>query len=469
MNRSDKICFFDVDGFDFDTVRVTKNNEASVIDIIKIATMDANPCNLWRRLDTTDIAKYCSTIKFSGSGQRLTSVVSAKGVVLLLKKLPGPKAIAFREKCAETLIRFLSSDASLVDEVKDIEENVNIPGQITAFYKKSVGKLVRMSEPMHFYLRGYNEDLQNWQTNSIIDTKSRKFSYNIIKIGKTSQPHRRNCEYGEDFGHFYFSIQLSDKSFADRLESIYKTLFHDYKWETSFEYFDAVKLAKFFRVISTDVHSIDKEQYSKVMELFWNRVLDDLRSMESKIVSLQYVLKLSEKDNSFMLEDNPYNGFVMNVAESETKSFDSNSENLSLIHKFLQTGEKEKAIELLRECGVVSETVGGVIEKNEEYDVYKFLRHATFHDKSKSGLLFVDLYPVYSQWVLQNSETILPMNKTTFCRELRRVRIEYEYGKYIRVPGKTGGGQGGIKFIKWNDEKKNLLMSKMVNEEPNLS
>ena len=65
-----------------------------------------------------EVTAGCGHFKFSGQGQRDTPCFDARGCVMLINLLPGPKAAAWRLGTADLLVRFLGGDPSLVAEIQ---------------------------------------------------------------------------------------------------------------------------------------------------------------------------------------------------------------------------------------------------------------------------------------------------------------------------------------------------------------
>ena len=111
------------------TIRVTDDGYASIYDIMRVAGGGEEPTHAWNKLKS----KFCSLsstsgtsktpgpavkyYKFAGRGQRDTPVINGAGLVRLLILLPGPKARQFAAESAETLVRFIGGDESLVAEI----------------------------------------------------------------------------------------------------------------------------------------------------------------------------------------------------------------------------------------------------------------------------------------------------------------------------------------------------------------
>ena len=56
--------------------------------------------------------------KFPGQGQNDTPVTDARGVVTIINSLGGSRAAKFRQKFADTLVRYLGGDETLIGEIQ---------------------------------------------------------------------------------------------------------------------------------------------------------------------------------------------------------------------------------------------------------------------------------------------------------------------------------------------------------------
>ncbi len=111
------------------TIRVTEDGYASIYDIMRVAGVGRDPFHAWNDLKdklrpasvTSGTSKTpgptVKYYKFTGRGQRDTPVINGAGLVRLLMLLPGPKARQFVAESAETLVRFIGGDESLVAEI----------------------------------------------------------------------------------------------------------------------------------------------------------------------------------------------------------------------------------------------------------------------------------------------------------------------------------------------------------------
>jgi hypothetical protein len=102
-------------------IRITSDKQISVFDFIKVVGGQVKPKNVWYELEKkykNEVALFSGHFKFKGPGQKDTPVINVQGMVKLLFWLPGETAKQFRSKSAETMIRYLGGDLTLIDEIK---------------------------------------------------------------------------------------------------------------------------------------------------------------------------------------------------------------------------------------------------------------------------------------------------------------------------------------------------------------
>ncbi len=74
--------------------------------------------------------------QFPGERQRPTPVADARGVVMIINLLSGPKAAMFRLQSADVIVRYLGGDKSLIEEIKrnaDLQEVLPTDAPIAIF------------------------------------------------------------------------------------------------------------------------------------------------------------------------------------------------------------------------------------------------------------------------------------------------------------------------------------------------
>lgn len=124
---------FHAGSFAGETIRTTEDGYASIYDVMKIAGVGRDAPTTWSELKsklpqpgvTTGVTSdplnprpLVKSFKFPGRGQRDTPVVSGQGLVRLLFLLPGKRARQFVAESAETLVRHIGGDETLVEEIR---------------------------------------------------------------------------------------------------------------------------------------------------------------------------------------------------------------------------------------------------------------------------------------------------------------------------------------------------------------
>jgi len=123
-------------------IRITPDKMISVFDFIKVVGGQANPKNVWYEIERkhkNELALFSGQYKFKGQGKTTSPVVNVQGMVKILFWLPGELAKQFRSKSAETMIRYLGGDLTLIEEIKmiDQEHQVN-PDNIAQVFRNEV-------------------------------------------------------------------------------------------------------------------------------------------------------------------------------------------------------------------------------------------------------------------------------------------------------------------------------------------
>lgn len=124
---SHEFTFFDEvdDLFKGQKVRFTvaEPKMVSIFDVIKTVTGNPNPRQSWCniQLQYTEILSGMDNLmhQFPGAGERPTPVCGVSKLIEIINLLPGQRAASFRAKGAKVLVRFLTGDETLVDEIRD--------------------------------------------------------------------------------------------------------------------------------------------------------------------------------------------------------------------------------------------------------------------------------------------------------------------------------------------------------------
>ena len=107
-------------------IRITQDKKISVFDFIKVVGGQKNPKDTWNTLLSIH-KQELGIVGFSDYSQfgktKKTPVINVQGMVKLLFWLPGELAKQFRSKSAETMIRYLGGDLTLLElQIEKIPE-----------------------------------------------------------------------------------------------------------------------------------------------------------------------------------------------------------------------------------------------------------------------------------------------------------------------------------------------------------
>lgn len=123
-------------------IRITPDRQISVFDFIKVVGGQKKPHQTWERIyneHKDEVSSFWDHFKFKGTGQKDTPVINVQGMVKLLFWLPGETAKQFRSKSAETMIRYLGGDLTLIDEIKAIDQvHVDNPNNVAQVFREEV-------------------------------------------------------------------------------------------------------------------------------------------------------------------------------------------------------------------------------------------------------------------------------------------------------------------------------------------
>jgi hypothetical protein len=122
-------------------IRITPDKMISVFDFIKVVGGQKDQYSTWNRLiieHKQEIQAFCQDHQFQ-KGKKKTPVINVQGMVKLLFWLPGEMAKQFRSKSAETMIRYLGGDLTLIDEIKMIDqEHQDNPNNIAQVFREEI-------------------------------------------------------------------------------------------------------------------------------------------------------------------------------------------------------------------------------------------------------------------------------------------------------------------------------------------
>jgi hypothetical protein len=117
-------------GEEFSGARIRKTADTppkiSIHDLVGVVTGNHNPRKTWsylaRRFEDDGVPWRYDFAKFAGQGQTETPVTDARGMVIIINALGGTRAAKFRQKFADTLVRYLGGDETLIAEIRSIRQ-----------------------------------------------------------------------------------------------------------------------------------------------------------------------------------------------------------------------------------------------------------------------------------------------------------------------------------------------------------
>ena len=123
-------------------IRITPDKMISVFDFITVVSGQQNPRKTWERIlnehgEELGIVSKCHYAQFGKT--KKTPVINVQGMVKLLFWLPGETAKQFRAKSAETMIRYLGGDLTLIDEIKAIDKHhIETPNNVAQVFREEI-------------------------------------------------------------------------------------------------------------------------------------------------------------------------------------------------------------------------------------------------------------------------------------------------------------------------------------------
>lgn len=105
--------------------------QVSVYDVIKAMTGYTNARVAYATVQQNhvEVVRNFTTFQFSGSGERPTPVCTVPQIIELINVLPGTRAARFRVAGAKVLVRFLGGDDTLIDELRENAERMEVIAQ----------------------------------------------------------------------------------------------------------------------------------------------------------------------------------------------------------------------------------------------------------------------------------------------------------------------------------------------------
>ena len=106
-------------------IRKTEGGMFSIYDMIRIASGQKNPREVWKRLQESypEVVTKCDNFHFPGKGQRGTPIANLENCLYILGLLPGACGKSYRETSANLVRRYMEGDASLGAEIMIRDHN----------------------------------------------------------------------------------------------------------------------------------------------------------------------------------------------------------------------------------------------------------------------------------------------------------------------------------------------------------
>jgi hypothetical protein len=195
-------------------IRITEDKMISVFDFIRVVGGQVNPKKTWYDIEKkykNELGTFCSQFKFPGRGKTLTPVINVNGMVKLLFWLPGEMAKKFRTTSAETMIRYLGGDLTLIDEIKTInDEHNNNPNNIAQIFREELNSNLLFNQDQI----NTSKQLVNHfrEKNDIFYMFSFKYSEEWYAkfgiVGELRKFYKRVLEHEREFGHICYHTAL---------------------------------------------------------------------------------------------------------------------------------------------------------------------------------------------------------------------------------------------------------------------
>lgn len=155
-----------------------------------------------------EVRTACVDFKFPGQGQRPTPVTDARGMVMIINMLPGPRAAQFRVSTAELLVRYLGGDKTLIEEINSNAELqasasdsniVSIFGEAvrTANVKSITNLVVPPRTPGVYLVNCSNPDTRKFVFDSPIPEGKDVIGYGYSAVSMYSRVEAQMAETGD--------------------------------------------------------------------------------------------------------------------------------------------------------------------------------------------------------------------------------------------------------------------------------
>jgi hypothetical protein len=387
MNQNSELTFSGIFKGREKDIRITEDKMISVFDFIKVVGGHKKPKNVWYDIEKrykNELALFSGQFKFPGRGKTLTPVINVNGMVKLLFWLPGELAKKFRSTSAETMIRYLGGDLSLIDEIKTIDnEHNNNPNNIAQVFRQEV-----KSNNL------FNKDQINHSNNLINHFKDRKdifymFSFKYLEewyskfgiVGEVREFYNRVLEHQKEFKDICFHVVL-------QCNNVYK-IENEFK-ETSLYYINKTKIPKknggsHVEILKLSEIVTTESIKNEMIRVAGDRILDpppEYSELNTKDLSLDI-----EKEKTKQIE-----------LQEQTKQSQEKTKQLQLELEILRLRQTQQLDQ--------PRSSTNQVDSKKEL-VKKFLQLETIITTKSTDYIFLDgLYEKLEEWIHSNGQTV---------------------------------------------------------------
>lgn len=374
-------------------IRITEDKMISAFDFIKVVGGHKKPKNVWYDIEKrykNELALFSGQFKFPGRGKTLTPVINVNGMVKLLFWLPGEMAKKFRSTSAETMIRYLGGDLSLLDEIKTIdnEHNTN-PNNIAKFFREEVNSN-----------KLFNKDQINHSNNLINHFKDKKDIFYMFSFKYLEEWYSKFGIVGE-VREFYNRVLEHQKEFEDICFHLVLQCNNVYKIENEFK--------------ETSIYSINKTKIPKKNGGYHVEILKLSEIVTTESIKNEMIRVAGDRILDPPPEYSELNtkDLSLDIEKEKTKQIELQEQT-----KQIEIQEKTKQLQLeleilrLRRSQPVEQSTQQPRSSTNQVDskkelVKKFLQLETIITTKSTDYIFLDdLYEKLEEWLQSNGQTV---------------------------------------------------------------
>lgn len=302
-------------------IRVTSETprRVSVFDLIEVITGVENPSRTFHDITARypEVLQFTSDFMFPGQGQRMTPVTDARGVVRIVNKLHGPRAILFRETTADILVRYLGGDESLIAEIR-------------------ANNQLQASLPQDHPMRIFGEAVEVETPRYALTSPSMEGKYLCDFIGS-------KVVYLVTFSHMgqVFIKFGKSENCTDRMESHYRT----YPNSVIYCIHEATELKKVEDAFKAAMKYRNKIRNVTINGRNFTEIVTDISLDEAEDILMKIVEESCVKDDS-----------VMRLAEIRLREKELDIERARMIHQI-------QVIDMLVKAGLQGDNLTSLIQK----------------------------------------------------------------------------------------------------------